>query len=110
MSLQNILSRYGIERVSKLMGYAGVDDAMKFILSSLLVEHDTVRNINNLNYSLTFQRAVLHLNIFILFLNLAGSKSTFILLKRNYFEYHVFDLGTLYGQKVVQTELFFLLF
>ena len=60
MPLQNILSRYGIERVSKLMGYAGVDNAMKFILSSLLVEHDTVGNINNLNYSLTFQRAVLH--------------------------------------------------
>ena len=92
------------------MGYAGVDNAMKFILSSLLVEHDTVGNINNLNYSLTFQRAVLHLNIFILFLNLARSKFALILLKRNYFEYHVFYLGTLYGQKVVQTELFFLLF
>ena len=82
------------------MGHTCVDNAEKLVLSPLLVEHDAVGNVDYLDYRLTFQRAILDLNIFVLIL---------ILLKWDDFENHVFDLITFYLQKVIKTKLFLVL-
>lgn len=74
-----------------------IDNVEKLILSSLLVKHDAVGDVNDLDYRLTFERAKFHLNISILDFALAISRSSFIILIQwDYFKHHVFfNLGTL---------------
>ena len=108
MLFQKILGWYGIEWVPKLMRNTCIDNVEKLILSSLLVKHDAVGYVNDLDYRLTFEWAKFHLNISILDFALAISESSFfILIQWDYFKHHVFfHLGTLSHKKVVQTKVF----
>ena len=80
MFFQNVLSCDRVQRVSKLVGNTGIDDTKKFVLSSLLVEHDAVGDVDYLDYILAFERAEFNLNIFVLGLALTES-AVMVLLK-----------------------------
>jgi len=88
---QNILCWNRVQRVPKFVGNTGINDTEKLVLSSLLVEHDTVGDVDNLDYILAFQWTVLHLNVPVL--NLTGSLSIdrVFLFHWDYFKYHFFD-------------------
>lgn len=107
MLFQHILSWYGIQRVSQLMGHACIDNAKKFILSSLLVEHDAIGDVNYLDYGLGFQACAFDLHVSILWL--ARTIPALLKLTRTYFEYHVFDWSVVDSQNIIKTKLIFIL-
>ena len=54
MLFQNILGLYWIQGVSELVRDTRVDNIQKLVLRSLLVEHDTIRNVDYLDNGLVF--------------------------------------------------------
>ena len=78
------------------MGYAGINETKKLILRPLLVEHDAVRDVDDLDDGFAFQGAALDLNV-----------SALVLLLLNNFEDRVFNLIVVYVKEVCQTVLFF---
>ena len=63
MLLEHILGRNGVQWVSKFVGNASIDHVEKLVLCFLLVKHDTVGNVDDLNYCFTFELATLDLDI-----------------------------------------------
>ena len=84
------------------MGNTGIDNTKKLILSSLLVEHDAVRDVNYLDYCLTFQWAIFHLDVPILILAISNSTIS-VFLNLDYLKHHLLDLSTFDVEKVIQT-------
>ena len=99
MLLEHILGRNGVQWVSKFVGNASIDHVEKLVLCFLLVKHDTVGNVDDLNYCFTFELATLDLDISFW----ALIPIWLFLASINYWKDSVLDLVVVSGEKVAKT-------
>ena len=99
MLLEHILSRNGVQGVSKFVGNASIDHVEKLVLCLLLDKHDTVGNVDVQNYCFTFELATLDLDI-----SFWALISVWLFLASiNYWKDIVLDLVVVSGEKVAKT-------